>query len=191
MINLYNLIQTGLIEDGHTIFFLYKGSLFEGIINALGVIYKSYCSQSDDGHRVEIFTERLPFESLSNWADSCIQDICKEYVTRFSAWKRLKHKESGLSMQSLRYMYNQFFLQRLPLTNISVNTLRQYVSVFLKHIEALHEEIYQWGNYVDGYQDNVPKKTIAPIHLEMLKVNFCKFLSDKKVIEIQLDEQRV
>lgn len=189
MINLYNLIQNGLIEDGHTIYFHYKGNLFEGKINALGVIYQSCVSQSD-GHKVKIFRNRLPFESLSNWADSCIQDICKEYVTRFSAWKRLKHKESGLSMQSLRYMYNQFFLQRLPLTNISVNTLRQYVSVFLKHIEELNEEIYQWGNYVDGYQDNIPKKTIPPVHLEMIKANYSKFLSDKKFIEIQLGGQQ-
>tara|TARA_B100001094_G_scaffold17594_2_gene15185 strand:- start:57231 stop:57800 length:570 start_codon:yes stop_codon:yes gene_type:complete len=189
MITLFNLVQQGLIEAGNTIVFLYKGNKFEGLINELGIIFQSFVST--DTSRMEIFKNRLPFESLSDWSDSCIQDICHEYVTRFSAWKRLKHKESGLSMQSLRHMYTQFFIQRLPLTNISINTLRQYVSVFMKHADKLQKEIHAWESYADGYTTVPPKKTIAPPHFKLIKFNYSKFLSDKHITEIALDERQV
>ena len=188
MITLYNLIEQGLVYEGNTICFNYKGNSFEGIVNAIGVIYKSFVTK--DNIKIEIFKDRLPFESLSNWSDSCIQDICKEYVTRFSSWKRLRHKESGLSMQNLRHMYNQFFLNRVPLTNISLNTLRQYVSVFLKHIENLENEIQGWENYSDGFSALPPQKTVAPVHMKMLKVNYSKFLTDKVFTENQFHGQQ-
>tara|TARA_A100001015_G_C15044888_1_gene742892 strand:+ start:1825 stop:2397 length:573 start_codon:yes stop_codon:yes gene_type:complete len=189
MITLHNLIQQGLVFEGNTICFNYKGNTFEGVINSIGVIYKSFVCK-EDSTKIEIFKDRLPFESLSNWSDSCIQDICKEYVTRFSSWKRLRHKESGLSMQNLRHMYNQFFLNRVPLTNISLNTLRQYVSVFLKHIENLEEEIHGWENYSDGFSAVPPRKTSVPMHLQMLKHNYSKYLRDKVSTENEFREQQ-
>lgn len=190
MITLYNLIEQGLVYEGNCVCFNYKGHTFEGIVNAIGVIYKSYVFK-EGCQKNEIFKDRLPFESLANWSDACIQDICKEYVTRFSSWKRLRHKESGLSMQNLRHMYSQFFLNRVPLTNISINTLRQYVSVFLKHIENLENEIREWENYSNGFRALPPRKTLAPVHLQMLKVNYSKFLTDKVITETEFVSQQV
>ena len=40
--------------------------------------------------------------SLTDWADTCIQEICHEYVTRFSSWKRCRHHASGQAMYVLR-----------------------------------------------------------------------------------------
>ena len=64
MITLFNLVQQGLIEAGNTIVFLYKGNKFEGLINELGIIFQSFVST--DTSRMEIFKNRLPFESLSD-----------------------------------------------------------------------------------------------------------------------------
>ncbi len=46
--------------------------------------------------------DRSGFSSLTDWCDSCIQELLSEYVTRFSSWKRVKHKATGAPMSMLR-----------------------------------------------------------------------------------------
>lgn len=48
------------------------------------------------------FTDRQGFASLTDWCDSCIQEMASEYVTRFSSWKRVKHGKTGHPMSMLR-----------------------------------------------------------------------------------------
>ena len=48
------------------------------------------------------FTDRQGFASLTDWCDSCIQELASEYVTRFSSWKRVKHEATQHPMAMLR-----------------------------------------------------------------------------------------
>lgn len=48
------------------------------------------------------FDDRQGFTSLTDWCDSCIQELANEYVTRFSSWKRVKHEKTQHPMAMLR-----------------------------------------------------------------------------------------
>ena len=120
MITLHDLINCDLMGKNHHVYFHFKSYYFKGTISELGCIYETYC---DDN---QVFHERNPFDSISEWADACIQELCNEYVTRFSAWKRISHQESGLTLYTLRQLYNQFANGNAPITNQHISTMRQY-----------------------------------------------------------------
>ncbi len=42
------------------------------------------------------------FLTLTDFCDTMLQEVLHEYVTRFSAFKRVKHSASGLSIAELR-----------------------------------------------------------------------------------------
>lgn len=42
------------------------------------------------------------FKTLTDWCDTCIQELVNEYVTRFSSWKRVRHVRTQRSFTQLR-----------------------------------------------------------------------------------------
>lgn len=151
MIGLYDLVQAKLLSNHDHLSFLYKQYNFTCQIDAYGVLYNFQAN----GKRV--FVERVPFDSLSMWADTCIQEIAREYVTRFSSWKRVKHLESGLCLNILRQMYSQFAVSKPPVTANSLNSIRQYCSMLSRYCEELEECIEHWEKYQVGAEKRPPE----------------------------------
>jgi hypothetical protein len=151
MITLHDLVETKVLRAGDCLSFSYKGHAFSARVDCNGVL----------GHfrhnSVPVFSTRLPFDSLSVWADNCIQELAKEYVTRFSAWKRVKHEQSGLCMNTLRQLYSQFCLPKPPVTAHSLASLRQYVSVLLNYNKKLERILRQWERFQVGVSKQPPE----------------------------------
>jgi len=159
MITLYDLVKSHLINDGDTVYFQYKDHVFSATVTFLGTLVNCYMDSK------QIYVDDVPFESPSDFADRCIQVMCKEYVTRFSAWKRLFHQQSGLCLNSLRQLHSQFQIPKTPVTFMSLTSLRQYLTSSLKYIEVLEKRIEDWEEFQGGKtalppDDFIPKPTI-------------------------------
>jgi hypothetical protein len=174
MISLHDLVLSDLVSAGHEIFFYFKSHYFEAKVSSLGCIYET---RANGNH---IFQDRLAFESLAEWSDACIQNVAKEYVTRFSSWKRISHKESGLSLHTLRQLYSNFSYGKLPCTNQTLVTFKACLSSCLEHIDNLENIIKEQRDYIHGNTSFVPEqrilkpqclKKIEFLHNNYLKVN--------------------
>ena len=178
MITLYDLVLAKLINSKDHLSFLYKSFTFTCQIDAFGVLYNF----QSNGKR--IFTERVPFDSLSMWADTCIQEIAREYVTRFSSWKRVKHLESGLCLNVLRQMYSQFAVSKPPVTANSVNSIRQYCSSLSRYCEKLEACIEHWEKYQVGAEKRPPESIhCKPSCLGHILSAQERYLREKNTIE--------
>ena len=176
MITLYDLINCDLMGKNHHVYFHFKSYYFKGTISELGCIYETYCNDN------QVFHERNPFDSISEWADACIQELCNEYVTRFSAWKRISHQESGLTLYTLGQMYNQFANGKVPITNQTITTMRQYLTSTIVYIETLEKQIESLQNYIDGSSSVINYKIVQrPTALKQLTVMHNKYLQENSV----------
>lgn len=105
---LKDMIDQDVIRAGDALVFQFKSHVFQCVVTAQGFL-GSCTRAAATAHRratpapaQAIFASRGPFLSLTDWADTCIQEICHEYVTRFSSWKRCRHHASGQAMYVLR-----------------------------------------------------------------------------------------
>jgi hypothetical protein len=151
MITLFDLVQSKVLCKGDHLSFSYKGHAFSARVDGNGVL--GHFRHND----IPAFSARLPFDSLSVWADNCIQELAREYVTRFSAWKRVKHERSGLCMNTLRQLHSQFCLPKPPVTAHSLASLRQYVSVLLCYNAKLERTLRQWERFQVGISKRTPE----------------------------------
>ena len=99
MSTIADMIQAKIIKVGDTIEFKFKGHHFVASIKKGALIADCF----------HIYKETKPclknvlaFTSLTAWTEACLQDVLEEYYTRYSSWKRVIHKESGLTMGELR-----------------------------------------------------------------------------------------
>lgn len=166
-----------LSADDH-LCFRYKTYVFSCQIDADGVLYNFQANQR------RVFCDRLPFDSISAWADACIQQIAKEYVTRFSSWKRVRHLESGLSMNSLRQMHSQFAVAKPPVTANSIASLRQYISAMSHYCRQLEECIEHWQQFQCGKARRPPEIILyKPSSVKQLMHLQKRFLEEKHTLE--------
>jgi hypothetical protein len=93
---LRELIDMGIVHDGDEVYFEFKGTTFSATLARGGILHN--CRY--DGTLV--FTDRPGFVSLTDWTDSCIQELAQEFVTRFSSWRRVKHRVTGNPLCTLR-----------------------------------------------------------------------------------------
>ena len=185
MITLHDLLQSKLLNAGDHLFFFYKHHRFSCQVNALGVMYNF----KSDGKVV--FTERLPFDSLSVWADTCIQELANEYVTRFSSFKRTRHLESGLSLNTIRQLYVHFALPKAPVTSNSMATLRQYISSLCKYCKELEQSVYHWERYQLGAEKRPPETIhFKPSVLKTILTMEDDFRAQKHLIESKVKKRR-
>ena len=185
MITLYDLLQSQLLSAGDSLFFYYKHHRFSCQVNALGVMY------SFKSNGKVVFTERLPFDSLSVWADTCIQELANEYVTRFSSFKRTRHLESGLSLNTIRQLYVHFALPKAPVTSNSMATLRQYISSLSKYCKELEQSVDHWERYQLGAEKRPPETIhFKPSVLKTILTMEDGFKAQKHVIETNAKKRR-
>ena len=93
---LRDLVSSGLVGSGDELYFQFKDKIFSCKLYPGGIL--GHCACNDE----PIFMDRDGFVSLTDWTDTCIQEILCEYVTRFSSWKRVKHRSSGVPLITLR-----------------------------------------------------------------------------------------
>lgn len=146
--SLIHLLNASLISTGDEVFFHFKNNYFSGFVDQLGMIYETRCNN------IIVFLKKMPFENLTDWADSCIQEIAKEYITRFSAWKRCTHKNSGLVLNNLRQLCGVFAVPKIPVTNATIITLQQTISLLLKHVKLLKKKNISYERYIYGEADD-------------------------------------
>jgi len=94
--SLVDLLSFGLIRPGDAIHFTFKKHTFCATLEPGGILANCFCDTKP------CFMDRAGFNSLTDWCDSCIQEILEEYATRFSGWKRCKHTATGATMAMLR-----------------------------------------------------------------------------------------
>ena len=105
---LRDMIDQDVIRAGDALVFQFKSHVFRCVVTAQGFLGSCTRAAAVPHRRSSpttpqpIFASRGPFLSLTDWADTCIQEICHEYVTRFSSWKRCRHHASGQPMYVLR-----------------------------------------------------------------------------------------
>ena len=178
MITLHSLVQSKLVHASDHLSFVYKTFSFTCQIDSIGVLYNFKANNQ------RIFIERLPFDSLSTWADACIQDIAREYVTRFSSWKRVKHQESGLCLNILRQMHSQFAISKPPITANSLHSVRQYLSVLSRYCGELEDCIQHWEQYQGGAEKRPPESLhCKPPCLDFILAAQERYASDKAMVE--------
>jgi hypothetical protein len=101
MLVLQQLVLSGSISADDTLYFIFKNYNFECKVSKLGLLYA--CTYAHEHKtRVACFLDRGGFSSLTDWADCCLQDLACEYVTRFSSWKRIRHKKSRRLLSEIR-----------------------------------------------------------------------------------------
>ena len=178
MITLHDLVQSMILAPKDHLCFRYKEYVFSCQVDKEGVLYNFQSNQR------RVFCDRLPFDSISTWADCCIQQIAKEYVTRFSSWKRVRHMESGLCMNSLRQMHSQFAVQKAPVTANSIASLRQYISALSHYTKKLENSIEHWQRFQYG-QERRPPETIfyKPSCVQQIMTLDQKYLAEKQTVE--------
>ena len=93
------LLDSKLIEEDDILEFTFKKHRFRGLVCQGGFIYRSSWVNSS-GDTLSIF-EGQTFESLTDWTESCIQEKLKEYHTRYSSWKRVRHRMKQCTMEKL------------------------------------------------------------------------------------------
>jgi len=178
MIALHDLVRSRILSPDDHLCFRYKNYLFSCQVDGEGVMYNFQANQQ------RVFCNRLPFDSISTWADCCIQQVAKEYVTRFSSWKRVRHLESGLCMNSLRQMHSQFALPKAPVTANSISSLRQYISALTNYTRKLEQSVEHWQRFQCG-QERRPPETIfcKPSSVHQIMTLDERFLLEKKSLE--------
>jgi len=178
MITLYDLVESRLLSASDHLHFSYKEHQFSCQVDGLGVLYNFQANGK------VVFAARLPFDSIGLWADACIQEVAKEYVTRFSSWKRVRHKESGLALNTLRQMHSQFALSKPPVTISSLATLRQYVSVLGNYCEKLEATLEHWERFQLGLAKRPPEAIhCRPSCMPHFLAAQQRFVSDKALVE--------
>ena len=183
--SLIHLLNASLISAGDEIFFYFKDHHFSGFVNPLGMIYETRCNE------IMVFLNKMPFENLTEWADACIQEIAKEYITRFSAWKRCTHKNSGLVLNNLRQLCGIFAVPKIPVTNATITTLQQTISLLLKHVDVLKEQNKSYEKYIYGEADDFDEnKFELPNSILTIAKLYDGYVRDKMITETKIDSQK-
>jgi hypothetical protein len=183
--SLIHLINASLISKGDEIYFYFKQKYYVGTIDELGMVYKTTCNS------IEVFIGNLPFENLTEWADACIQSISKEYITRFSAWKRCTHRNSGLILNNLRQLCSIFCVPKIPVTNATIVTLQQTISLLLKHVRALEDQNISYKRYIyaESEEFNEVPITLPPSILTVANL-YDNYLHDKRITETKIGRRK-
>ncbi|OUV33135.1 MAG: hypothetical protein CBC48_07115 [bacterium TMED88] len=183
--SLIHLINASLISANDEIYFNFKDEYFVGTVDELGMLYKTTCNGR------EVFIGKLPYENLTDWADACIQDISKAYITRFSAWKRCTHRDSGLILNNLRQLCGIFAVAKIPVTNATIVTLQQTISLLMKYVRLLKKqnESYRLYVYAEAEEFDDTPIVLPPSILTVAKL-YDRYLHDKCITEHKIEKTK-
>ena len=163
MRRLQQLIHHKIVRVGDELYFTFKKHVFSGVLASGGLIWR--CKWKKPGHTSQqIFKQHnispeMPFvrtfESLTDWTETCIQECLHEYHTRYSSWKRVRHKKTEKTMEVLfkQLQKNKIQQQRgernsdllllyeeLVAHKAVVNEQRQEIKAWKQWFKQLHPE---------------------------------------------------
>ena len=93
---LHKLLAAGLVHRNDELAFHFKGHTFSARLTQGGLL--SHCTWNSE----PVLQDKVAFTTLTDWCDTCIQELLDEYVTRFSSWKRVRHVATGISLAQIR-----------------------------------------------------------------------------------------
>jgi hypothetical protein len=102
---LAQMVANDCIQNDDQLFFEFKNFTFYTKVSEEGVLHDCYYKTSRDGEVKSCFEDVSGFDSLTHWTDVCVQEIANEYVTRFSAWKRVRRHKTNQLMGEIRAQY--------------------------------------------------------------------------------------
>lgn len=158
------LLESKLVKEDDVLEFTFKKHVFRGRICEGGFIYR--CSWLNTSSVDMLIFEGQTFESLTDWTESCIQEKLKEYHTRYSSWKRVRHRMKQCTMEKLFKEY-----QRLP----EVYETRPKPSLLLEAIAeqkainySLNHKLTLWCEWFEKHHPTktppvLPVKSPSPI----------------------------
>ena len=183
--SLIHLLNASLISEGDEVYFHFKNHFFSGFVDKLGMICETKCNN------IIVFLNKMPFENLTEWADACIQEIAKEYITRFSAWKRCTHKNSGLVLNNLRQLCGVFAVQKIPVTNATITTLQQTISLLLKQVDLLKKQNRSYEKYIYGEADDFNENKVElPDSIMTIAKLYDGYISAKLTTETKMNSHK-
>jgi len=167
MRRLQQLLQARLIFVDDVLYFTFKKHVFTGAVVRGGLIWK--CTwQKPGGESVPIFCqsgliEKEPyvrtFESLTDWTETCIQECLDEYHTRYSSWKRVRHRRTE---QPMEVLFKHLQKKHLTSDTDKPNTLLLFeqLSAHRNYIDSLKNTIAKWEQWFTLNHEEEQK----PIH---------------------------
>lgn len=140
------LRDTGVFLPEDRLFFSFKTHVFECAISDEGLLWN--CTHMQGGTTAACFMDRGGFDSLTDWADACLQEIAHEYVTRFSSWKRVRLKRTNQLVSEIR---DQHHPQEAKTTRQVERVLRSYQkqNILLVQQNNVSKNILrQWASWI-------------------------------------------
>ena len=134
---LNQLMKSGVIKPEDVVSFSFKGNKFSATFAEGGILHNcNWTSNKDITKR--IFPGRT-FTTLSDFTESCIQEILNEYSTRYSSWKRVLHVQSDRSLDEIwkSHMENKLKDVKKP----TLQQLRQLNERLLERLAKANEKI--------------------------------------------------
>jgi len=97
------LLNMGLVSVGDTIHFTFKRNQITGCVGHGGHILHTVILTGSKPNKT-LFTHTYP--SLTAWSEACLREGLQEENTRYASWKRIIHRKTGRTLQSLRSQLN-------------------------------------------------------------------------------------
>lgn len=161
MRRLQQLLQARIVFIDDILYFTFKKHLFTGKVAQGGLIWQCTWQKPNEepknifckGALIEQQPYIRTFESLTDWTETCIQECLDEYHTRYSSWKRVRHKRQEQPMEVLFK-----HLQKRQLTRDSDHSkhllLFEQLASQRNHIENLNKTIEQWTTWFQQTHPN-------------------------------------
>jgi hypothetical protein len=143
-------LDANLVRAGDQLAFTFKKHRFTGVISAGALI--AQCTWN--GKPIH----QSGFKTLTDWCDTCIQELVHEYVTRFSSWKRVRHVPTQRSFTQLR--------EALPRIGLAPPTCTcAETRVQQRHIARLEQRIMQLQAQMKSTKAQPPVEDDNPFKL--------------------------
>ena len=162
MRRLQQLLQARIVFADDTLYFTFKKHIFTGKVAQGGLIWQ--CTWQKPGEiPSEIFKHPVglgqqpyvrTFESLTDWTETCIQECLDEYHTRYSSWKRVRHKRSDQPMEVLfKHLQRRQITPNMSIEGNKQILLFEQIASQKNHIETLSNHVKAW---TDWYKTQFP-----------------------------------
>lgn len=175
---LLNIIQSNVgLSPNDVIFFTFKKHKFSAYVTSAGLIHNVTWEKPGEGSPMHVFPMRT-FESLTDWTETCIQEKLDEYHTRYSAWRRVRHRKSNKPMEELYKEYQRLKLSSASNKKLStselqqLNTLSSERILYLEKCLAMRDEtIDKWIKWFKTKcpNDDIPIAQNAPVEKQEIE----------------------
>jgi hypothetical protein len=163
MRRIQQLLAARIVYVDDVLYFSFKKHTFTAQIAQGGLIWR--CTWQKPGHVAEKAFQTAgsiqnqphvrTFESLTDWTETCIQELLDEYHTRYSSWKRVRHQRTDQPMEII-YKHYQRSHPKSPVETKSI-LLYEQIAGQKNAIEKLQEKVAKW---IEWYETTHPNKPL-------------------------------